>query len=78
MEWAARLYNSPSHRHTVLASTRNWRLFGAHDLVLAFGVLTVALSQPSAVVTPAQLAAFAVALAAGLAVLYAVLLAFTA
>ncbi len=59
-----------------LASTRNWRLFSLTDLVLALGVLAVALAQNSAAVTPARLAAFALALAAGMAVLYAVLLAF--
>jgi ABC-2 type transport system permease protein len=61
-----------------LASFRQWRLFTVTDLLLGLGVLGVALAQPGHPITAARLAAFAIALAAGLTILYALLLAFTA
>jgi ABC-2 type transport system permease protein len=61
-----------------LASTRQWRPFSLADLVLGLGVVAVSMAQPGAGLTAGHLAAFAVALLAGLAVLYAILLAFTA
>ncbi len=61
-----------------LASFRQWRLFTLTDLLLAFGVLAAALAQPGNTLTAGRVAAFAVALAAGLVILYALLLAFTA
>lgn len=61
-----------------LASFRHWRLFTFTDLVLGLGVLGVALAQPGAPLTAGRLVAFAVTLVAGLTILYALLLAFTA
>ena len=61
-----------------LASARHWRLFSLFDLLLGLGVLARAVSLPGQTLTPANLALFFVTLAAGVAVVYAVLLAFTA
>lgn len=61
-----------------LASFRHWRLFTLTDLALGVGVLGIALAQPGSALTAGRLAAFAVALVAGLMILYALLLAFTA
>lgn len=59
-----------------LASVRHWRLFALTDLLLGLGVLGAALAQPGSALTPARLAAFALTSAAGMTVLYALLLAF--
>lgn len=61
-----------------LASFRQWRLFTLADLALGLGVIGVALAQPGEVLTAGRLLAFAVALGAGLTILYAALLAFAA
>ncbi len=61
-----------------LASFRRWQPFAVFDLVLGVGVLGVAIAQLSQALTPAHLAAFLLALGAGLTTLYAILLTFTA
>ena len=61
-----------------LASFRHWRLFSAADLLLGAGVIGAALAQPGNALTAGRLFAFALALAAGLAILYALLLVFAA
>ena len=61
-----------------LASFRRWQPFAALDLVLGAGVLGVATAQLSQALTAAHLAAFLLALGAGVATLYAILLIFTA
>ncbi len=58
-----------------LASTRHWRPLALVDLALGLGVLVVATSCLGETLTLARLAAFLVALAAGTAILYAILLA---
>ncbi len=60
-----------------LASFRRWRLLALFDLLLGLGVLAVAASQLGQTLTVARLAAFVLSLA-GLASLYAILLAFAA
>ncbi len=59
-------------------SFRAWRLFALFDLLLGAGVVAVALSLPGAALDLANLLGYFTALLAGTAVLYAVLLAFTA
>ncbi|MBN2548081.1 MAG: ABC-2 family transporter protein [Anaerolineales bacterium] len=61
-----------------LASLRRWRIFSLFDLLLGTGVLVAALAQLEKPITLAQLGIFLLALAAGIAILYAILLAFTA
>jgi ABC-2 type transport system permease protein len=61
-----------------LASVRHWRPFALVDLVLGLGVLTVAAIQLQQSLTPARLSAFLVTLFVGVAILYAILLAFSA
>lgn len=61
-----------------LASFRHWRVFSLTDLLLGLGVIGAALAQPGNALTIGRVAAAAVALAAGLTILYALLLAFTA
>jgi ABC-2 type transport system permease protein len=59
-----------------LASFRKWHPFALFDLVLGLGVLIVAVTLLSQTLTAAHLIAFLVALGAGIAILYAILLAF--
>ncbi len=61
-----------------LASFRIWRLFSLFDLLLALGVLAAAVAQPGRVISPINWLSFLLALFAGLAILYAILLVFTA
>jgi ABC-2 type transport system permease protein len=61
-----------------LASFRHWRPFALVDLALGLGVLVVATVQLGQVVTAARLATFLLSLGAGVTVLYAALLAFSA
>lgn len=61
-----------------LASFRYWRLFALVDLALALGVLVAAALRLDSSLAPAGWLAFLAALAASLAVLYAILLTFTA
>jgi ABC-2 type transport system permease protein len=61
-----------------LASVRHWRPFALVDLALALGVLLVALVQLGQSLTAARLAAFLLTLGAGVTILYAILLAFSA
>jgi len=61
-----------------LASVRQWRPFALVDLALGLGVVAVAVGQLGQSLTPARLASFLLALAAGLTILYAILLAFAA
>ncbi len=61
-----------------LASFRHWRLFTLVDLGLGLGVLVAAVAQPGQGLTLPRLLAFAIALLSGVAILYAILLAFTA
>jgi ABC-2 type transport system permease protein len=61
-----------------LASFRHWRPFALFDLVLGLLVVAVALAQPGQELSLAQLLAFLLALSAGVAILYAILLASTA
>lgn len=61
-----------------LASFRYWRLFALVDLALGLGVLGTAIAQPGLVLTAGRVVAFAAALCAGVAILYAILLVFTA
>jgi ABC-2 type transport system permease protein len=61
-----------------LASIRHWRPFALFDLLLGLLVVAAALAQPGAGPSPAQLLAFFLALSAGVAILYAILLASTA
>ena len=57
-------------------SLRHWNLFSLLDLALALGVLAYALTRPGQAFSLVQVGAFVVALLAGLAVLYAILLTF--
>jgi ABC-2 type transport system permease protein len=57
-------------------SLRHWNLFSLLDLGLALGVLAYALTRPGQTFSLAQVGTFIIALLAGLAVLYAILLAF--
>ena len=59
------------------ASFRSWCPMALLDLLLGLGVLGAAASQLEGALTWANVCAFAVALAAGLVILYAILLAFT-
>jgi len=61
-----------------LASVRYWRPLALIDLVLALGVLGVSMARLHAVLTLPRLAAFVAALFAGVMILYAILLAFSA
>lgn len=61
-----------------LVSTRHWHPLSLIDLALGLGVLGVAAARLGQTLTPLRLAAFLVALAAGLTILYALLLAFAA
>ena len=61
-----------------LASVRHWRPFALVDLVLGIGVLGVAMTQLGQTLTLARLAAFLLTLTAGVAILYSLLLAFSA
>lgn len=61
-----------------LASFSRWRLFSLVDLLLALGILTGAVLQLHKALTIWQIAAFLLAICAGVAVLYAVLLIFAA
>ena len=60
-----------------LASFRKWRLFSLFDLLLGLGVLGTAAGALGQALTLARLGTFLLALAAGEAILYAILLAFT-
>jgi ABC-2 type transport system permease protein len=60
-----------------LASFRHWRPFALADLLLGLTVLAVAVAQLGQALTLARLVSFLVALAAGVTVLYAILLAFS-
>jgi ABC-2 type transport system permease protein len=61
-----------------LVSFRHWRVFALFDLVLALGVLGVAINLMGTTLTPGDLIAFVIALLAGASLLYAALLAFSA
>jgi len=61
-----------------LASVRHWRPFALVDLALGLGVLAVAVAQLGQSLTPLRLATFLLTLAIGVAILYAILLAFSA
>jgi ABC-2 type transport system permease protein len=61
-----------------LASFRTWHPFALIDLALGMGVLGVASALLSATLSAAHLAAFLVALGAGVTILYSILLTFTA
>jgi ABC-2 type transport system permease protein len=61
-----------------LASFRHWHPFALVDLALGLGVLTAAVIQLGHSLTAARLAAFLVTMGVGLAILYAILLAFAA
>src|SRR3972149_6587224 len=61
-----------------LASFRKWRLFSLFDMALGLGVLGIATTRIGADLAPERWLVFLIALIAGGAILYAVLLAFTA
>ncbi|MBN1583916.1 MAG: ABC-2 family transporter protein [Anaerolineae bacterium] len=61
-----------------LASIRYWRPLALVDLLLALGVMAAAIFQLGTVLTFARLIAFLVTLGAGITILYAILLAFSA
>jgi ABC-2 type transport system permease protein len=61
-----------------LASFRRWRPLALFDLLLGLGVLAGAVSQMEGALPLARLPAFALALASGVAVMYALLLGFSA
>ncbi len=61
-----------------MASFRQWRLFALFDLTLGLGVLGFALTRLPVPITPDRLVTFLILLCAGMIVLYAVLLTFTA
>jgi ABC-2 type transport system permease protein len=61
-----------------LASVRHWRPFALVDLALGLGVLAVAAAQLGQSLTPLRLGAFLLTLLVGVAILYAILLAFAA
>ncbi len=61
-----------------LASFRKWRIFSLFDLALGLGTLGVAVSRLGQTLSAARIAGFVIALAAAVAILYAILLAFTA
>jgi ABC-2 type transport system permease protein len=58
-----------------IASIRRWRPLALVDLLLGLGTLAAAVSQLGQTLTPAHVAAFVITLAAGVAILYAMLLA---
>lgn len=59
-----------------LATFRHWRPLALLDLLLGLGTLGAAMGQLGQTLTPARLASFSIALGAGVATLYAILLAF--
>jgi viologen exporter family transport system permease protein len=61
-----------------MASFRKWRLFSFFDIALGLGVLGIAVARMNADLKPGNGLAFLIALIAGGAILYAILLAFTA
>lgn len=61
-----------------LASFRKWRPFALVDLLLGMGVLGIAIFRLKQDLTGLHLLAFVLALTAGVAILYAILLAFSA
>jgi ABC-2 type transport system permease protein len=61
-----------------LASVRKWRLFALIDLVFGLVVMGVAVVQLNQALTPGAILAFLMTLTAGIAILYAILLFFTA
>jgi ABC-2 type transport system permease protein len=61
-----------------LASVRHWRPFALVDLVLGLGVTAVAVAQLGQALTPVRLFTFLLTLVAGITILYALLLAFSA
>ena len=61
-----------------LASFRKWRLFSLFDMALGLGVLGIATTRIGADLAPDRWLVFLITLIAGGAILYAVLLAFTA
>ena len=61
-----------------LASFRKWRLFSIFDFMLGLGVLGIAVARMHTHLTPGNGLAFMAALIAGVAILYAILLAFSA
>lgn len=61
-----------------LASVRHWRPFALVDLALGLAVLAVAVAQLGQSLAPLRLATFLLALLIGVAILYAILLAFSA
>jgi ABC-2 type transport system permease protein len=61
-----------------LVSLRRWRLFSLLDVGLAVGVLALSLNRLGQAAAASQMAGFLLALSAGVAILYAILLAFTA
>ena len=60
------------------ASFRHWRLLAVIDLALALAVLGLAITQMDQALTLAGVLGFLIALAAGVTILYAILLGFTA
>lgn len=60
-----------------LASFRKWHPFALFDLLLGLGVLSIALFQLHQELNLLRLAGFCLAMVAGIAILYAILLAFT-
>jgi ABC-2 type transport system permease protein len=61
-----------------LASVRHWRLFALLDLGLGLGVLAVAAVRLGASPAPLRLVPFLLTMTAGITILYAILLAFSA
>lgn len=61
-----------------LVTFREWRFLALFDLLLGLGVVAYGVRDAGGTPTAAQAASFALALGAGIVVLYAVLLAFTA
>ena len=61
-----------------LASFRRWRLYALFDLLLGAGVLVAAILQLDQTLSLPRLLAFLLALGCGVAILYAILLAFSA
>ncbi|RPI83677.1 MAG: hypothetical protein EHM41_15370 [Chloroflexi bacterium] len=61
-----------------MASFRRWRPFALFDLLLGMGVLAIALAQLHQELSLVRLVGFSLAMTSGIAILYAILLAFTA
>ncbi len=61
-----------------MASLRRWRIFSLLDLLFGLGVLVAAALQMEHALTAIRFLAFLLALGAGIIILYAILLAFTA